>query len=459
MVEACIDLETCIFQDNHLVASLSDTVESAKKPPPKPPRAHTPELSGGGIRAHTPELSGGGDDAHIQSRATPPPLPPRPKSISPAPEHMIGGQPQPQEPFTMVNYASGASGMNENGSGYPSMPQYVNPQMPQVMADTGMSQGNYNITQYSENRSSPGLYPHLSLESEFKGPCTKGLLLIVGNYGANVSSFLKPFGLAVGRNGEYVASDRAGNRILVFSNKGELKSCFTLDCTVNGIAITKDNDLLVAVSKSGSAIMRQYSLQGRFMHKFGDYYRYDVSSGITVTPNNHVAITNIQADNVLVFTDQRKMSVKFGWKGAGDKHFMTPRFIASTTKNYVVVSDTGNHCIKVLDLQGNFKRAFGGKGNLHGKLDTPLGVATDHENNIIVADSNNHRVEVYTVKGIFYTTLVQDTNLIGPDVKPINVAVTPRNNIAVLLSGTGFAEVRIYCWKPDVVGTGVSSEI
>ena len=424
------------------MASLSDTVESAKRvPPPKPPRQQVPEPSSNGDH---------GDDLGRGSPA--PPIPPRPKSISPAPEHMAGSV-QPPEPFTVVNYASGAT---ENGSGMQSTPPYLNPQMPEVTADIG-SQGDNK--QYNQNHSSPGLYPHLSVESEFKGPCTKGLLLIVGNYGANVSSFLKPFGLAVGRNGEYVVSDRAGNRILVFSNKGELRYCFTLDCTVNGIAVTKENDILVAVSKSGSAIMRQYTLQGRCVHKYGDYYRYDVSSGITITPNDHVAITNVQADNVLVFTDQRKMSIKFGWKGSGEKHFMGPRFITSTAKNYVVVSDTGNHCVKVLDLQGNFKRLFGGRGGTHGKLDTPLGVATDHENNIIVADSNNYRVEVYTVKGLFYTTLVQDTNLIGPDVKPINVAVTPRNNIAILLYGTGFAEVRVYCWKPDVIGTGGCSEI
>lgn len=420
------------FPDNHLVASLSDTVESPKKKPQVTPRRTVP--------APQP-ASDPYDDSHGRIS---PVVPPRQQNISPCPDSGAGGE--SHEPFSVVNYAGG-HGTTENGAGLPSMPPYLQPQMPEVTVDSG-AQGD-NTQHNIQHRSSPGLYPHLSIESEFKGPCTKGLLIIAGQYGANVSSFLKPFGLAVGRNGEYIVSDRGGNRILVFNNKGELKLCFNLDCTVNGIAVTKQNDLLIAVSKSGSAIMRQYTFQGRCVHKFGDYYRYDVSSGITITPNNHVAITNIQADNVLVFTDQRKFSIKFGWKGTGDRHFMNPQFITSTSKNYVVVSDTGNHCIKVLDLQGNFKRSFGGKGDNHGKLDTPLGVATDHHNNIIVADSNNYRVEIFTAKGLFYTTLVDDTNLIGPDVKPINVAVTPRNNIAVLLCGTGFAEIRIYCWKPS----------
>lgn len=422
------------FPDNHLVASLSDTVES-QRTPQKPPPPQVP----------VPQPSGNHGDGQYRVAPIMP-------NITPIPENTANGN-KPPDSFSVLNYASGTTA---NGSGIPHMPQYLNPQMPQVMADNG-PQGDSG--QFGQQYSSPGLYPHLSVESEFKGPCTKGLLVIAGSYGGTVSSFLKPFGLAVGRNGEYIVSDRGGNRILVFSNKGELKLCYNLNCTVNGIAVTKENDVLIAVSKAGSEIMRQYTLHGKFVQKFGDYYRYDLASGIAITPNNHVAITNVQADNVLAFTDQRKFSIKFGWKGTGDRHFMNPQFITSTVKNYVVVSDTGNHCIKVLDLQGNFKRSFGGKGVAHGKLDTPLGVATDQDSNIIIADSNNYRVEIFTVKGYFYTTLVEETNLIGPDVKPINVAVTPRNNIAVLLVGTGYAEVRVYCWKPSMTCANGVSEI
>lgn len=423
------------FPDNHLVASLSDTVESQKKSPQVPAQPPVP----------TPQpATGYHGNNHLHSNNDG-----RVSPAVPKPDELAGGG--PNDLFSVVNYASGPS-QTQNETGLPSMPQYLDPQMPEVSLDTG-GQGD------TEHRSSPGLYPHLSVESEFKGPCTKGLLVIAGQFGTKVSNFMKPYGLTVGRNGEYIVSDRGGNRILIFSNKGELKLCFNTDCTVNGIAVTKENDVLIAVSKSGSAIMRQYTFQGRCLHKIGDYYRYDVSSGITITPNNHVAITNVQADNILVFTDQRKFSVKFGWKGTGDRHFLNPQFIASTSKNYVVVSDTGNNCIKVLDLQGTFKRSFGGKGDAHGKLDTPLGVATDQEDNIIIADSNNYRVEIYTVKGMYYTTLVQDTHLIGAGVRPINVAVTPRNNIAVLLAGTGFAEVRVYCWRPSVSCRNGSSEV
>ena len=435
------------LQDNHLVASLSDTVESQKRPPQEPSHPQVP------MPQSTTGFHGNNNLRDNQGRVSPA-APPKPKRISPKPDELASGV--TNDPFSVVNYASGP-GQAKHDNGLPSMPQYLNPQMPEVSFDTG-AQGDSKWYD-PEHRSSPGLYPHLSVESEFKGPCTKGLLVIAGQFGTNVSSFMKPYGLAIGRNGEYIVSDRGGNRILIFSNKGQLKLCFNLDCTVNGIAATKENDILIAVTKSGSAIMRQYTFQGRCLHRIGDYYRYDVSSGITITPNNHVAITNVQADNILVFTDQRKFSVKFGWKGTGDRHFLNPQFITSTSKNYVVVSDTGNNCIKVLDLQGTFKRSFGGKGDAHGKLDTPLGVATDQEDNIIIADSSNYRVEIYTVKGMYYTTLVQDTHLIGAGVRPINVAVTPRNNIAVLLAGTGFAEVRVYCWKPSVSCRNGSSEI
>jgi hypothetical protein len=294
----------------------------------------------------------------------------------------------------------------------------------------------------------PGLYPQLSA-NENLGPCTEGMLLRFGKFGAGVNDLMKPFGLGVGQNGEFVLSDRGGNRVFVFSNTGELKSRFNLNCTVNGIAITKDNQILIAVAKSGSNIMRMYSVEGRLLQGIGDYYKFDVSSGITITKSNHVAITNLAADNVLIFTDQRKFSTKFGWKGRGQNHFMQPSFVTATSKDYIVVSDTGNDCIKLFDIAGNFKRSFGSKGSNHNQLDTPLGVATDDDDNIIIADSGNFRVEVFNVKGMFITTLIKGTNLIGPDVKPINVAVTKKNNVAVLLAGTGFCEVRVYSWRPN----------
>ncbi|XP_060595042.1 tripartite motif-containing protein 2-like [Ruditapes philippinarum] len=471
--------------DNYMVSSLLDTVEDANnksevperpsdeavnqaaenrlKPVPAP-RSISPRSNGDrpipAPRSVSPRPSSG---------TIAPPVPPRPKSVSPTPANAsnlqdtsrdIQQQHQCGDPSSGYNFSHLISGgiggvVGAVGSAISDISGYL--QLPKAKPASDAPESPFEFVPISEpgdqkppqpQYTGAGLYPQLSA-NEGKGPCSDKMALSFGKFGPGVNDFMKPFGLAVSTKGEFIISDRAGNRIFVFSNTGQLKSRFNTNCTVNDVTVTKENNIMIAVAKSGSAIMRMYSMEGRCLQVYGDYYKFDNSSGITTTPSNHVAITNLAADNVLIFTEQRKFSVKFGWKGRGQNHFMQPYFITATSKDYLVVSDTGNHCVKIFDIAGNFKRAFGSKGNQLNQLDTPLGVATDSEDNIIIADSANFRVEIFSVKGHYYTTLVKDTNLIGPDVKPINVAVTPKNNIAVLLCGTGFCEVRVYNWKPN----------
>lgn len=266
--------------------------------------------------------------------------------------------------------------------------------------------------------------------------------------------FQKPFGLAVTHSGEYIITDRGGNRIFVFNNDGKLKTKFACDCLVNGVTVTKDNQILVAVSRSKSSIMRLYSTEGSLIEEHGEFYRYDNPSGIAMTSDQQVIISNLEGNNVYIFTDQKKLSSKFGWKGSGDQHFMSPNFVTVDQKDNIIVSDTGNNCIKVFDKSGKFKHKFGKLGSTPGCFNQPLGVAIDKDSNVIIADSNNHRVEAYSPKGKQYLScILKDTDLIGPTVRPISVAVTPRNNIAVLLSGMQYAEVRVYHWESKNAST------
>ncbi|KAH3710443.1 tripartite motif-containing protein 3-like isoform X2 [Dreissena polymorpha] len=289
------------------------------------------------------------------------------------------------------------------------------------------------------------IYPQININPT--GACSKGLLLEFGKYGPEIDNFLKPFGLAVNSKDEFIVTDRGGNRVFVFNSHGILACRFTTDCGVNGVAATRDGNILIAVNNDGSAIMRLYSIHGKLMQSVGKHFKFDHASGITVTQSDHVAISNIAADNVLVFTKNRSFSLKFGSKGGGNLHFKQPTHVTSTNKDYILVSDTGNHCLKLFDVQGNFKRSIGSHGNSCHQLDTPLGIACDANDNIIVADSNNFSVKIFSIKGDYVTTLVKDTHEIGPGVKPINVAVTSNNNVAVLLFGTGYGEVRIYKWR------------
>ncbi|XP_060084020.1 tripartite motif-containing protein 3-like [Ylistrum balloti] len=389
------------FPDNYYITSLKDTVEKPARPaPPRPD----------------------GDPMGFASRPynASAPVPTRPPDPVP---------PRPQAPVSIRSPTTAEGNWEQVPS---SGPELLYPSVP-------------DIAKVPETPSPPCDQSGL--------PCTAGMLLKFGKWASTINDFHKPYGLAVGRNDEFVITDRGteyANRVLVFSKSGELLSRFSCSGQHTKFAcaaMTRENNIMVAINNTpGNAIMQEYNFDGKLLKSYGEFYRHDKPSGIAISSRNHVAITNLVGHNVLLFTDQRKFSTKFGWKGSGDNHFMFPQFVVFNHKDYIIVSDSGNDCIKVFDSTGNFKRKFGEPGSASGCLSLPMGIAVDERNNIIVADAGNFRVEIFTSKGQHIRTLVKDTDLISPDVKPLNVAVTKGNNIAVLFSGPQFAEVRVYSW-------------
>ncbi|BFZ21132.1 hypothetical protein BsWGS_24172 [Bradybaena similaris] len=294
--------------------------------------------------------------------------------------------------------------------------------------------------------SSQPLYPAVPGHSEHTNTaCTENLVLKFGKQGSSVRDFLKPIGLTVSKEGNYIISDssRDQNRIFVFSSGGELMAAFNCGCKVKDVTITKANELLVAIHKQTSAI-RHFTMTGQIKGEYGKFYTFEEPCGIGELRNGGVAFTGIQSHCVYVLTDQMKLATKFGRKGNGDGYFQHPAFIAVDSKNHIIVTDKVNCCVQVFDSEGKFKHRFGVPGYSNGQLQAPLGVCVDDNDNIIVADSGNCRVEVFSPRGLWLSSVVAGTHELGDGVKPVNVAFTPTGRVAVLLRGPYFAEVRIY---------------
>ncbi|KAK6167916.1 hypothetical protein SNE40_021840 [Patella caerulea] len=305
-----------------------------------------------------------------------------------------------------------------------------------VLTDVAPSQGPNDNQQQSNPQQSGAI------------PCSHGMVLQFGKYGPGHVDFLKPLGLAINCQGDFIITDEGGNRILIFNKSGQLKSKIVCTkCAIRDVAVTSTNDILVSVTSSGSAIMHLYNMSGKLLAEFGQHYHFENPLGITCLKNGYVAVTALESLSVFIFTNQYKFSTKFGRKGSGDERFLSPCYVASDNKNQLIVSDSVNHNVQIFLSTGKFKNRFGGEGSKHGYFNTPLGVATDDKNNIVVADSNNYRVEVFSSKGRYLGSIVEDTFEIGPEVKPVNVAVTINHQYVVLLVGPHFAEVRVYLPK------------
>lgn len=494
------------FPDNHIMSSLSDTVENLERneparPVPKPRRSLGNQL-GLGAQAAAQESEENESVPSYSSVADTDPALNKVCSNDSEPDWMVVPRPEPSAPQetcegNQVEYcvvsvsqpevteqgnsvtppacglnlypnndadtdsipsasdsnkteASPCPWMMFSPSGPPAYESVCGPpqgQLPQAPFSAPIGWNIPGQSASSNQRSlSPVSYPSVPPSAEPNNvACTENLMLKFGKQGSSVRDFIKPVGLAVSSDGSYIISDNGGdqNRIFIYDSGGEIKSAFKCGCKVKDIAIRTNDDILAAVHKSMAAV-RLFSMAGQCKAEYGKFFTFEEPSGIAELSNGGLVVTGTSNNCVYILTNQMKLSTKFGRKGNGDGYFLYPGHTATDSRNHIIVSDKVNNCVQVFSSDGKFKHRFGSTGSKRGQLQAPLGVCADDQGNIIVADSGNHRVEVFTPRGRWLSRIVSGTHELGEQVKPVNVAWTPTGKVAVLLRGPYFAEVRVY---------------
>ena len=271
-----------------------------------------------------------------------------------------------------------------------------------------------------------------------------------GNYGTQPHEFLQITGLALSTfTDDIIVSDCNLNKVGIFSMSGEFRGSFNCDCSVRDVAFTRAGTLLLSVSRSENAIMREYSVDGRLLGTFGSFYKHENPFGLTLNKHDQPIITGMRQNCVHVFTQMRKASVRFGSKGSGVNHFQLPHYVTTNSRDEIIVADSANHRIKIHTMDGTFVRQFGTEGSKPGHLFYPMGVCVDKYNNIYVADANNYRVQAFSPEGHSLGFPVQDTYEYGVDVKPVNVMFAQNNVLVVALRGSKFCQVHEYFWDVE----------
>eukprot|EP00613_Pedinella_sp_CCMP2098_P022885 CAMPEP_0171685226 /NCGR_PEP_ID=MMETSP0991-20121206/2137_1 /TAXON_ID=483369 /ORGANISM="non described non described, Strain CCMP2098" /LENGTH=542 /DNA_ID=CAMNT_0012272863 /DNA_START=179 /DNA_END=1807 /DNA_ORIENTATION=- len=133
-----------------------------------------------------------------------------------------------------------------------------------------------------------------------------------------------------------------------------------------GIAVTKDGDLIVADSNRIRKI------------------------------DNHGQVTTVAGSGSFAFGDGQS-------SGA---HFKNPRGVVVTEEGLIVVADSKNHRIRtvtpegiVTTLAGSGVAGFADGPGMQAMFDFPRRVAIDRNGNVIVADTNNNRIRIVTQAG------------------------------------------------------------
>lgn len=266
-----------------------------------------------------------------------------------------------------------------------------------------------------------------------------------GQFDSGPEGFVNISGVAVcPKTGRIIIADCSKNTITIYIPNGDTKNLsFKCDCSIRDVAVTKGGTILVTVSRSGDAILREYTADGHLIAQYGDMYRSENPFGITVNKRDRIIVTSLQRNRVHVFNEHKRHAISFGTGGENLEQFLFPYYVTTNSKNDIIVSDSGNHRIKVHKTDGSLRCCFGSQGSSPGTLFYPLGICVDDYDNIFVADANNHRVQLFSPRGEFLACPVQNTFQLGIDVKPVCVAYT-KNQLIVSLRGQQFSEIQIY---------------
>ena len=213
-----------------------------------------------------------------------------------------------------------------------------------------------------------------------------------------------PRDVAVSKSGEVVVYE-SSSCCSVYNREGKKLWSFASQSPsfrTSGIAVTSDN--LVLVSDSLNHQIKVFTMEGKFCVPVGQEgngpLQFNHPSGIAVHPSGRVFIADTNNHRIQVLHHDLSYSHMFGSEGSAPGQFSFPSHVAINSSGVVYVTDKHNHRVQLFSANGQFISSFGSEGSQHGQLHYPRGICVDSTNTVYITDEN-HRVSVYTSSGQF----------------------------------------------------------
>lgn len=195
-----------------------------------------------------------------------------------------------------------------------------------------------------------------------------------------------------------------------------------------GIALGKDNELLVTDSVLGEVIRLAYD--GAPIGSFGRNI-LKRPTGLARDPHGGLIYVSDSADHdVKVFNDAGALVQVIGYRGTRLGEFNSPTYLAFNN-NRLYVSDTLNARIQVLTTMGDAVQEFGQRGLYVGNLTRPKGIAVDSSGNVYVVESYYDHLLVFNTKGRLLLPIGGAGKAAGQFFQPAGVWVDSQDRVYV----------------------------
>lgn len=217
-----------------------------------------------------------------------------------------------------------------------------------------------------------------------------------------VETFIKPYGVAVDKEGKVYITDVG--RVMVFDlpNKqfsliGALPGKGQLRVPI-GIAASEDGRLFI--TDVGADVVHVYRAD-KYVTTIGQTGEFDNPSGVALDEKRRVFyVVNAKKHCINVYALDNYTFVKtIGARGTADGEFNFPTNIAVDAEGNIYVVDTANFRIQVFTADGKFIRSIGKSGDTPGSFARPKGIAVDSEGHLYVVDTAFQNFQIFDKEG------------------------------------------------------------
>ena len=225
------------------------------------------------------------------------------------------------------------------------------------------------------------------------------LIQVIGGTSDSENQFKNPKGVAFdGENCLYVVDsgnhrivkfDIDSNYLLQFSTKGSGNRQFS---DPSGIAIHDDK---VYVADSGNCHIAVFKTDaGQFCFTFGSE-EFGGVLDVSISPDNHVLVSNWSDEAVHVFTLDGECINKFGKRGYYKTPLNYPYCLTTESNGYTLIAEYYNHRLSVFDKEGALVHSLGSKGSALGQFQYIEGIGVSPNGKIYISDNGNHRIQIF----------------------------------------------------------------
>jgi DNA-binding beta-propeller fold protein YncE len=268
-----------------------------------------------------------------------------------------------------------------------------------------------------------------------------------------VERLMKPYGVAVGKDGRVFVTDTAARRVFVFDPDARSVG-FIGESGVGKLA----KPVGVAVDDNGTAFVADatlkrvfgYAPDGSLAIAIGHDGELQNPSGLAIDrQRRQLYVADAKKHQVLCYSSADGSFIRaIGKRGVEHGEFNFPTNLTVDRNGQLYVADTLNFRIQIFDAAGAFVKSIGSQGDGPGQLNRAKGVGVDSEGHIYIADTSFNNFQIFDADGTILLHVGSTGIRPGEFLLPAGLFVDDTDRIYV--ADQGNARVQVFQRvKPD----------